>query len=180
MKHRCFIQSSPGACCGRMTGDYLIQKGSSVMPWFPPYGTGMRSETDKDDKPGLTTFRGVSAHPLFIAGRPNHEQSPLPLLTVLLFIMGEHRRSWLCKNEETGPLRYGHLWGLLAQEVPPDVLVAVLGEIRRFRKTFLIVPGSSIWTPNLRLPSPLKFFQGSFPSQSVPMKIFIIHDRWYR
>ena len=47
---------------------------------------------------------------------------------------------------------------------------------RDFRKTFLIVPGSSIWTPNLRLPSPFEVFpKGILPfSIRTDEEIFII------
>ena len=59
------------------------------------------------------------------------------------------------------PLRVGNLRGLFlsSQKVPVDVLVEVLVEMLvemlvDFRNTSLTVPGSPIWTSNLRTPSP--------------------------
>ena len=51
----------------------------------------------------------------FIAcGRPNHERSPLPLLTVLLLLTGEHQEEgdWASNEGTQKPLGCGHLRGL--------------------------------------------------------------------
>ena len=76
---------------------------------------GMRSETAEAVNQVSTTFRGAPLAPLLIAcGRPNHERSSPPLLTVLLLLTGEHQEEGDgASNEGTWrPLRVGFLRGL--------------------------------------------------------------------
>ena len=53
----------------------------------------MRSETDRNYKPGFNDLQGGHDDaPLLIAyGGPNHERSPLPLLTVLPLLSARER-----------------------------------------------------------------------------------------
>ena len=69
---------------------------------------GMRSETAEAVNQVSTTFRGAPLAPLLIAcGRPNHERSSPPLLTVLLLLTGEHQEEGDGeKNERAGPLEW--------------------------------------------------------------------------
>ena len=76
----------------------------------------MRSETDRSYKPGFNDLQGGHDDaPLLTAyGRPNQERCPLPLLTVLLLLAGEHLEGVGGeKNERAGPLGCGrHSMGL--------------------------------------------------------------------
>ena len=96
----------------------------------------MRSETDRNYKPGFNDLQGGHDDALLLIpyGRPNQERCPLPLLTVLLLLTGEHLEEVGGeKNERAGPLGCGlHSRGLFlpSQKVPPKVLGEMMGEFR--------------------------------------------------